>query len=146
MNRHGRWRYGVLASAMALIGSMASLEAHALALGRISVQSALGEPLRAEIDIAEITPEEAASFKAGVASVDAFKAAGLEFTQLLTGLEVNLQRRADGRAFLRLTSNRPVTEPFVDLILQANWAITFMPVMAAWLFTLDQIVTATATW
>ena len=122
MNRPGRWRYGVLASAMALIGSMASLEAHALALGRISVQSALGEPLRAEIDIAEITPEEAASFKAGVASVDAFKAAGLEFTQLLTGLEVNLQRRADGRAFLRLTSNRPVTEPFVDLILQANWA------------------------
>jgi pilus assembly protein FimV len=37
-------------------------------------------------------------------------------------VEVKLQRRADGRSFLRLTSSRPVTEPFVDLILEANWS------------------------
>jgi pilus assembly protein FimV len=51
MNKRGRWRIGALASAIALLGSLASLEAHALALGRITVQSALGEPLRAEIEI-----------------------------------------------------------------------------------------------
>ncbi|WP_309678891.1 FimV/HubP family polar landmark protein [Polaromonas sp.] len=122
MNNPGRWRIGALASAIALLGSLASLEAHALALGRITVQSALGEPLRAEIDVTDITAEEAASLRAGVAPADAFKAAGLEYTAAVTGLEVNLQRRADGRAFLRLSSSRPVTEPFVDLILQANWS------------------------
>ncbi|SFB78222.1 pilus assembly protein FimV [Polaromonas sp. OV174] len=122
MNNRGRWRIGALASAIALLGSVASLEAHALALGRITVQSALGEPLRAEIDIPDITTEEAASLRAGVAPVDSFKAAGLEYTTALTGLEINLQRRADGRAYLRLSSSRPITEPFVDLILQANWA------------------------
>ncbi|UUZ63099.1 fimbrial protein FimV [Polaromonas sp. P1-6] len=122
MNNRGRWRIGALASAIALLGSLASLEAHALALGRITVQSALGEPLRAEIDITDITADEAASLKAGVASAETFKAAGLEYTSAITGLEVNLQRRADGRAYLRLSSSRPVTEPFVDLILQANWA------------------------
>ena len=42
-------------------------EAQALALGRIVVQSALGEPLRAEIDVPEITVEEAASLRVGVA-------------------------------------------------------------------------------
>ena len=122
MNHRGRWRIGALASAIALLGSLASLEAQALALGRITVQSALGEPLRAEIDITDITADEAASLKAGVASADAFKAAGLEYTAAVTNLEVNLQRRADGRAYLRLSSSRPVNEPFVDLVLQASWA------------------------
>jgi pilus assembly protein FimV len=77
MNNRGRWRIGALASAIALLGSLASLEAHALALGRITVQSALGEPLRAEIDITDITADEAASLKAGVAPAETFKAAGL---------------------------------------------------------------------
>ena len=113
---------GALASAMALLGSLASLDAHALALGRITVQSALGEPLRAEIDIAEITSDEASSLKVGAAPADRFKAAGLEYSAVIAGLEVNLQRRVDGRAYLRLSSNRPVTEPFVDLILEANWS------------------------
>lgn len=122
MNNRGRWRIGALASAIALLGSLASLEAHALALGRITVQSALGEPLRAEIDIADIKPDEASSLKAGVAPPDTFKAAGLEYGSVAAGVEVTLQRRADGRSFLRLSSSRPVTEPFVDLILEASWA------------------------
>jgi len=122
MNNRGRWRIGALASAIALLGSLASIEAHALALGRITVQSALGEPLRAEIEIADIKPDEASSLKAGVAPVDTFKAAGLEYSSVVSAVEVTLQRRPDGRSFLRLSSNRPVTEPFVDLILEASWA------------------------
>lgn len=121
-NQRTRWRMGVLVSAMALLGSLASLEAHALALSRINVQSALGEPLRAEIDITGITSDEASSLKVGAAPADRFKAAGLDYSAVIAGLEVNLQRRADGRAYLRLSSNRPVTEPFVDLILEANWS------------------------
>lgn len=117
-----RWRMGALASAMALLGSLASLDAHALALGRVTVQSALGEPLRAEIDIAEINPDEASSLTVGAAAADRFKAAGLEYSAVVASLQVNLQRRADGRAYLRLSSNRPVTEPFLDLILEANWS------------------------
>ncbi len=116
------WRLGVLASAIALLGTLAASPAHALGLGRITVQSALGEVLRAEIDVPEITAEEAASLRVGVASADAFKAAGLEYTAAVVGVQVTLQKRPDGRSFLRLSSSRPVTEPFVDLILEANWA------------------------
>jgi pilus assembly protein FimV len=122
MNNRVRWRVSALASAVALLGSIASIDAHALALGRITVQSALGEPLRAEIDIAEITADEANSLKAGVASAEAFKTAGLEYTSAVTGVEVTLQKRADGRSFLRLSSTRAVTEPFVDLVLDASWS------------------------
>lgn len=122
MNHPIRWRLGALASAVALLGSASSFDAAAMALGRITVQSALGEPLRAEIDIADINSDEAATLKAGPASAEAFRAAGMEYTNSILDLQVSLQRRADGRAFLRLSSSRPVTEPFVDLVLEANWS------------------------
>jgi pilus assembly protein FimV len=57
-----------------------------------------------------------------VAPPAVFKTAGLEYGSVVAGVEVSLQRRADGRSYLRLTSSKPVTEPFVDLILEANWA------------------------
>lgn len=35
-------------------------------------------------------------------------------------MRVNLQRRANGRYVVQLTSNRMLSEPFVDLLLEAN--------------------------
>ena len=100
MNNPFRWRLGALASAVALLGSFSSFDTQAMALGRITVQSALGEPRRAEIDIAEINAAEAASLKAGPASAEAFRAAGLDYTGVMAELQVSLQRRANGRAYL----------------------------------------------
>ena len=122
MEKRFSWRLGALASAISLLGCLVSFEAHALGLGRISVQSALGEPLRAEIDIAEINAAEASSLSARVASAEVFRAAGLEYTSSISELQISVQKRADGRSYLRLTSARAVTEPFVDLILEANWS------------------------
>lgn len=122
MNNRLSWRFTVLASAVALLGSFASFQVAALGLGGITVQSALGEPLKAEIDIVEINAEEAASLKAGIASADAFKAAGLEYNAAVTDVRLSLEKRANGRSYLRLTSARSVTEPFVDLIVEASWS------------------------
>jgi len=122
MNHPHPWRLGTIAAAIALAGTFTSLQVQALGLGRITVQSALGEPLRAEIDVPEINAEEAASLRASVAGADAFKAAGLEYSAAVTNLQISLQRRPDGRSYLRLSSDRPVSEPFVDLILEARWA------------------------
>lgn len=78
--------------------------------------------MRAEIEVPDINAEEAASLKASVALPDVFKAAGLEYNPAMTGLQATLQRRADGRAYLRLNSERAINDPFVDMILEANWA------------------------
>ncbi len=117
-----RWHKTAVAAAATVLFGLSAPSAWSLSLGPIIVQSALGEPLRAEIDIPEINAEEAASLKASIASQDAFRAAGLEFNAALTGLRATLQRRANGGAFLRLVTDRAVTEPFVDMILEANWA------------------------
>jgi pilus assembly protein FimV len=116
------WRSPIAAAALALILGFATQDAAALALGRVNVLSALGEPLRAEIDVPEITTEEAASLRANIANPDAFRAAGLEYNSALGGAQVSLQRRANGTAFLRVNSDRVINEPFVDLILEASWA------------------------
>ncbi len=116
-------RLHAVAAAVVLCTGLAHFgEAQALALGRIVVQSALGEPLRAEIDVPDINPDEAASLRVGLASGEAFRAAGVDFNPALTSLQISLQRRANGTAFLRLTSTRPVNEPFMDMIVEANWA------------------------
>ena len=122
MEKRFNWRVCVLTSAVALLGSLANFQAYALGLGRITVQSALGEPLRAEIDIADINAGEASSLKASVASADVFRAAGMEYSPSVSDLQISLQKRADGRFYLRLNSTRAVIEPFVDLILEANWS------------------------
>ena len=109
---------GVAAAALLL----AAQGAWALGLGRLQVQSALGETLRAEIDVTSLSPEEAANLQVKVASADAYKAAGVDYNAVLTATKVSLERRADGRPYLRLTSDRGVQEPFVDVILEINWS------------------------
>ncbi len=117
-----RWQQSAIALAAATLFGLSAPASWALSLGSVVVQSALGEPLRAEIDVPDINAEEAATLKASIASPEAFKAAGLEFNSALSGLKVSLQRRANGRAYIRLTSDKPVSEPFVDMILEASWA------------------------
>ena len=95
--------------------------AWALGLGTLVVQSSLGEGLRAEIDVSSLTPEEAANLKVRVAAPEAYRAAGVEYNAVLPTTQVVLQRRADGRPYLRLSSDRAVQEPFVDVILELNW-------------------------
>ncbi|MCW5653246.1 FimV/HubP family polar landmark protein [Hydrogenophaga sp.] len=114
--------HAVAAAAMLCAGFLQPTDAQALALGRVVVQSALGEPLRAEIDVPDINNEEASSLRVNLAPAEAFRAAGIDLNAALSTLQISLQRRADGRAYLRLTSARPITEPFVDLIVEANWA------------------------
>ncbi len=96
--------------------------AHAFSLGRMSVMSALGEPLRAEIDVTSLTAEQSASLQVGLAAAEVYRAAGMDYSELLRGTQVTLTRRADGRSVLQVTSDRAARDPFIDLILQATWS------------------------
>ena len=115
----GRFALSGLAIATACLWG---LNAQALGLGQLRVQSALGEPLRAEIDVTSLTPEEAGTLVLRVASPDAYRAAGVDYNPVLPGTQVQLMKRPDGRSYLRVTSDRAVVEPFVDVILELNWA------------------------
>ena len=65
-----RWKFSVLAAAAIVSTGLFTADANALALGQIHVRSALGEPLRADIDLPQISAAEAESLKAGTAAPD----------------------------------------------------------------------------
>jgi pilus assembly protein FimV len=109
---------GVAFAAACLWGT----QSWALGLGRLTVSSALGETLRAEIEVTSITPEEAASLRLRVAPPEAYRSAGVEYNSVLPSAQVQVVRRADGRQVVRVTSDRAVLEPFVDVIIEATWA------------------------
>jgi pilus assembly protein FimV len=117
-----QWRATALAIATAVLVGFSASGANALGLGRVTVQSALGEPLRAEIDVPQITPDELASLQATIASPEAFRAAGFDYNPAMGSIQITLQRRPDGGHFLRLSSHRPINDPFIDLILEASWS------------------------
>ena len=114
-------RFALTAAAAAALCLTAPV-AWALGLGRLQVQSALGEALRAEIDVTNLTPEEAANLRVRIAPPDSYRAAGVEYNAVLPSTQASLQRRADGRSYLRITSDRSVQEPFVDVILELTWS------------------------
>ena len=109
---------GVAAAALCL----AAPTAWSLGLGRLQVQSALGESLRAEIDVTSLTPEEASTLRVRVAPPESYRAAGVDYNPVLPGTRTELLRRSDGRPYLKLTSDRGVQEPFVDVILEITWS------------------------
>lgn len=94
--------------------------AHAAGLGKLTVLSALGQPLRAEIELTSVSPEEASGLVAKLASPDAFRSANIEFNPALLSLRFAVEQRG-GRQFIRVSSTQPLNEPFVDMLLELTW-------------------------
>jgi pilus assembly protein FimV len=96
--------------------------AHSAGLGRITVQSALGQPLRAEVEVTAVSREEAASLGVRLASAAAFRQANLDFNAALTRLRMALERRSDGNFVVRISSPTAVNEPYLDLLIELTSA------------------------
>lgn len=94
----------------------------AAGLGRLTVNSALGQPLSAEIEIFTENKAEFDSLNASLASEQAYRDARVEITPVLSSLRFNVERRPNGRAVLKITSARPVNEPFIDMLVELAWA------------------------
>jgi pilus assembly protein FimV len=97
------------------------LFAHAAGLGRLSVQSFLGQPLRAEIEVVSLLPGEESSLEARLATANAFAQAGIEFSPSLTGVRFEIVK-VGGRPVLRVTTRQPVNDPFLDILIELRWA------------------------
>ncbi len=108
------------ASLLALSIAALPLTAQAAGLGQINVYSGLGQPLRAEIQVSA-TAQELQSLSARIASAEAFRQANLSYGSAVSAIRVSVDTRAS-RPVIRLTSDRPINDPFVDLLVELNWA------------------------
>ena len=115
------WRW-LVAAALLMLGGLSSFNAQALSLGRMQVQSYLGESLRAELELRDVSEADAKSFKAEVSPAATFKALGLEYQSAYTELAFNLQLLPEGRALLKISGSRPVAVNFIELVFDFSWA------------------------
>ena len=98
------------------------MPAYAAGLGRITVQTALGEPLRAQLEVMA-TRDELASINARLASTEAFRLAGVEYASALSALKFSPRVKDEGgRQFIEITTDRPINEPFIDMLVELSWS------------------------
>ena len=115
------WRW-LATAALLILGALSCFSAQALSLGRLQVQSFLGESLRAELELRDVSEADAKSFKVEVAPANTFRALGIDYQPAYTELVFNMQVLPDGRALLKISGSRPVAVNFIDLVLDFSWA------------------------
>ncbi len=99
-----------------------SLPSHALTLGKFQSLSGMGEPLRAEVEVTQFTPDELRGLQAQLATPSSFRQAGMEYNAALNDVVARVENRSDGRPFIVLNGRTPVQDSFIDLILEAQWS------------------------
>ena len=101
---------------------IAPYAADAAGLGRLTVQSSLGQPFRAEIDVIAVQKDELASLSARLAPPSAYQQAGLQYNNVVGGIALRIDQRPNGQPYIRLSTERPVNEFVVDVLIDLSWA------------------------
>lgn len=110
-----------LVVAMAAAGAIGSNSVLALGLGDITLHSALNQPLDAEIELLEVRDLERNEMLPNLAAQEAFARAGVERAFFLTDLKFETVSRVDGGAYVKVTSKKPVREPFLNFLMEVHW-------------------------
>jgi len=94
----------------------------AAGLGRLTITSAIGQPLVGEIELVSVSKEELSSLGARIATPDAYRNANIQFNPALVGARASVERRSGGQPYIRVTSSRPIDEPYLDLLVELTWS------------------------
>ncbi len=100
----------------------ASIAVQAAGLGKLTVSSALGQVLAAEIDLVSLQPGELDALSARVASPESYRDAKIEYSTALRLLRFSVEKRASGQPYIKITSIAPINEPFLDVLVEVSWA------------------------
>jgi len=94
--------------------------AHAASLGKLSVFSSLGDPLNAEIDVLPSSTEEVETLAVSLASDAVYLEQGVQRTAAQADIQLSILQKEDG-VVVKITTNQPVSEPFLDIIVSLAW-------------------------
>ena len=95
---------------------------YAAGLGKLNINSGLGEPLKAEVELLSVTPEELSSLTAAIASEEAYSMQGITRLGIHNNIKIDLTKSADGSPVLRLRSSQPINDPYLDMLIQVDWS------------------------
>lgn len=107
---------------LGLVALGMSASAWSFSLAHPNLLSHQGEPLSVEIELLELSAEEASGLVVSLASESTYQAAHTEWEPSLGNTQVNWVTLQDKRRVLRIASQTPVNSTFVDLLLDFHWA------------------------
>lgn len=100
---------------------MSSNMVQALGVGEINLRSALNQPLDAEIELLQVRDLSGTEIRSVLASPDDFGRAGIDRSFFLTDLTFTPVIQPNGKAYIRVTSSRPVKEPYLNFLMEVRW-------------------------
>lgn len=110
-----------LAVVVAALGTLQAGMVSALGLGDFSLNSALNQPLDAEIQLLNTRDLDPSQVIVRLAPADDFKNAGVVRDFFLTNLKFSVVLKEDGTGVIKITSHDSVVEPYLDFLVEARW-------------------------
>jgi len=104
---------------LAMVGFIGAIDA--AGLGRLTLNSTLGQPFRAEIDLVAVKVEERLFLDAHLASRDPFRLAHVDYSPSLSAFKTSVETRANGQPYIKVISAQPVAEPLLNMLIELNW-------------------------
>lgn len=93
--------------------------ASAAGIGKINVKSALGEPLKAEVEVFVADSNELDLAVARLGSAQDYADAGIA-DSYITGVSANIVKKSNGRYAIELAGNQAVNEPYLELLVKLD--------------------------
>jgi len=104
-----------------IVAVIVPLGAHALGLGEARVESFLNQPLDVRMRLLDVADDDLDSLTVMPASPEDFERLGLMSNSLALGIRIEVDR-SESPPIVRVTSARPVSDPVVQLLVDARWA------------------------
>jgi len=108
---------GLLAGALTLPVSV-----FALGLGKLTVQSGLGQPLSATIELTSAQKDELDTLRARIADPAVYRDNNVQYPSAMARARIVVEQTANGAPYLRVTTSQAVNDAFLDLLVELNWA------------------------
>ncbi len=108
---------GLLAGVLTL-----PISALALGLGKLTVDSSLGQPLSATIELTSAQRDELDTLRARIADPSVYRDNNVQYPAAMARARIFVETGANGVPYLRVTTSQAVNDPFLDLLVELNWA------------------------
>jgi pilus assembly protein FimV len=98
------------------------VSALALGLGKLTVDSGLGQPLSARIELTAPQKDELDSLAAKIADLSVYRDNNVAYPGVMARARVSIEQSPNNAPYLKVTTTQAVNEPYLDLIVEVNWA------------------------
>ncbi len=111
-----------LAPALAALALFIPVAAHALGLGNMTMNSALNQPLDAEIELLSVQSGDLGNLSIRLGTEEDFDRVGVVREFFYTEFKFVVARKSDGSSYIQVSTTKPIVEPFLDFVVEARWA------------------------